>query len=170
MIRDVRPADADEIAAIYNPYVERSTVTFEEAPVAPDEMRRRIEAVRATSLPYVVAEEGGRVVGYSYASRWDGRSAYRFSVESTVYLAEECRGRGVGTRLYEALLARLESKDILVVIGRIALPNVGSVALHEKCGFVKVAHLPAVGFKSGRFIDVGYWQRTRSGGGSVRQP
>src|SRR5690606_39143142 len=96
--------------------------------------------------------------GYAYAARWKGRCAYRYSVESTIYLDLGARRGGIGTVLYAALLERLRSRGYHAVIGGIALPNDASVRLHEQLGFRKVAHFPEVGFKLGRWVDVGYWQ------------
>ena len=159
-IRTATPADAAAIAAIYNHYVAETVVTFEEEPVSAEEIARRIDDVRAAALPWLVAEEGGHVVGYAYAVPWKPRSAYRFSVEITVYLARERTGRGAGSKLYGALFPLLEARGIHAVIGGIALPNDASVRLHEKFGLRKVAEFREVGFKLGRWIDVGYWERT----------
>ena len=158
MIRDGTPEDASSIAGIYNHYVLNTAITFETDAVAPEEMASRIREVIAAGLPWVTAELNGRIVGYAYASKWKGRCAYRFSVESTVYVATEHIGQGIGAALYDALLARLRCGTTHVVIGGIALPNEGSVALHERFGFRKVAHFNEVGFKFDRWIDVGYWQ------------
>ena len=159
LIRSAVPADAREIADIYNHYVLKTIVTFEEAPVAPAEMAGRIAEVRA-SYPWLVAATDDRIVGYSYAGKWKGRSAYRHTVESAVYLAPDAVGRGLGSTLYAALLEDLPSRAVHVVIGGIALPNPASVALHEKFGFRKTGEFKEVGRKFGRWIDVGYWQRT----------
>lgn len=157
MIRSATLADADAICSIYNPYVLETTVTFETEAVTPDVMRTRIADVTAT-YPWVVFEEGGAVGGYAYASRWRPRAAYRHSVECTVYLAPGCQRRGLGTELYRALIDRLRPLGVHQVIGGAALPNPGSVALHERLGFRKVAHFTEVGRKFDRWIDVGYWQ------------
>lgn len=135
-------------------------VTFEEEPVAAAEMARRLEEVRSASLPWLVAEDGGHVLGYAYATQWKARSGYRFSAEITVYLAPDQAGRGIGSKLYRQLFPMLLARSIHAVMGGIALPNEASVALHEKLGMRKVAHFEAVGFKFDRWIDVGYWQRT----------
>lgn len=158
MIRPALACDADAIARIYNHYTLNTTISFEEVEVSAQEMAARIEELAAASLPWLVAEQDGRVVGYAYASKWKGRCAYRFSVESTVYLDPAHTGRGLGSTLYEALFAALRDKGMHVVIGGIALPNPASVALHEKLGLQKVAHFKEVGFKFDRWIDVGYWQ------------
>jgi L-amino acid N-acyltransferase YncA len=158
-IRTVESSDAVAIAAIYNSYITETVITFEEEPINCEEMGRRIEDVRSTSLPWLVAEEKGRVVGYAYAAPWKVRAAYRFSVEITVYLAPGNLGRGIGSLLYSRLISSLRTLGVHAVIGGVALPNKASVALHEKFGFEKVAHFQQVGFKFNRWIDVGYWER-----------
>ncbi len=102
---------------------------------------------------------GEHIVGYAYATPWKPRSAYRFSVEASVYVDFAHMGWGTGSLLYGQLLSVLQEKQIHMVIAGISLPNEASVALHEKFGFRKVAHFPEVGFKFGSWIDVGYWQR-----------
>ena len=157
----IRPATANEaesIAAIYNHYVINSIATFEEEEVAVAAMAGRIAEVESGGLPWLVAERDGQVVGYAYASKWKGRCSYRFSVESTVYLAPGLCGYGIGTQLYAALFAQLKQQQLHAVIGGIALPNSASIALHEKFGMTQVAHFKQVGFKFGQWIDVGYWQ------------
>jgi L-amino acid N-acyltransferase YncA len=158
-IRDATPEDAAAIAAIYNRYVLDTTITFEEEAVTQEEMRARIAEVQTASLPWLVATDG-RLLGFAYASKWKGRCAYRFSVEVTVYLGEGAAGRGLGSRLYAELFERLRAAGMHSVLAGIALPNEPSVALHEKMGMEKVAHFGEVGFKLGRWVDVGYWQRT----------
>lgn len=159
LLRDAVAGDGEALAAIYNPYVTGSIVTFEEVPVAGAEMAARVAAVQAAGLPWLVAEEDGEVVGYAYASPWKPRHGYRLSVEVTVYLEPGREGHGWGTRLYRELFARLAGRGVHFVAGGIALPNPASVALHEKMGMVKVAHYRENGIKFGRWIDVGYWQR-----------
>jgi len=160
VIRPATPQDAADLAAIYNPYIEKTIITFEEQAITPADIAQRVTEVQSAELPWLVAEIGGRVVGYAYASKWKGRCAYRYSVESTVYLNESQTGKGLGTQLYRALLNELAGRKIHAVIGGIALPNEASVKLHERLGFKKVAHFPEVGFKFGRWVDVGYWQLT----------
>ena len=158
VIRAVAESDASPIAEIYNHYVATTVITFEEEPVSAPEMARRIGDVASASLPWLVAEREGRVAGYAYASQWKARSAYRFSVEVTVYVHPGCPRLGIGRRLYEELLSALKPRGIHAAFGVIALPNEASVTLHERFGFAKVAHLSEVGFKFGRWIDVGYWE------------
>jgi phosphinothricin acetyltransferase len=157
LIRACEAHDAAAIADIYNHYVRETVITFEETPVPGDEMARRIVDVGAR-FPWVVAEHDGGVVGFAYATEWKTRSAYRFSVETTVYVAESHHGRGIGASLYRALIAALEQRKLHSAVGGIALPNPASVALHEKLGFKKIAHFAEVGWKLGRWVDVGYWQ------------
>jgi phosphinothricin acetyltransferase len=158
MIRPATTQDAAALAAIYNHYIVNTVVTFEETPISAEDMKARLAEVAAANLPWLVAEEGGKVVGYAYASKWKGRCAYRYSVESSAYLAPEAVSRGWGTKLYTALFAALREKSIHAVIGGIALPNPASVALHEKFGMQKVAHFSEVGYKFKQWVDVGYWQ------------
>lgn len=157
MIRAATADDAAAIVAIYNHYIATTTISFEERPVAPDEMAGRIRDVTAR-LPWLVFEDDGAVLGYAYATAWRVRSAYRFSAETSVYLAPGQGGRGIGTALYKALLARLREQGVHMAIGGIAQPNPASVALHESLGFEKVAHFKEVGRKFERWIDVGYWE------------
>jgi len=158
IIRPARAADAEAICAIYNHYVATTTISFEEAPVTAAEMAQRIAAVGEADLPWLVMLEGEILVAYAYATKWRVRAAYRYSVESSVYVATEHAGQGVGRQLYEALLAQLRERDLHLVIGGIAQPNEASVRLHERLGFRKVAHFSEVGLKFGRWIDVEYWQ------------
>ena len=157
VIRPVRPEDAVRIAEIYNHYVLNTTVTFEEEPVASAEMERRIREYTATH-PWLVREEEGTVAAYAYATGWRGRSAYRWSAELTVYVHQAFLRRGMGLGLYGELLPRLKALDFKALVAGIALPNEGSVALHEKLGFKKVAHFEDIGRKFDCWIDVGYWE------------
>jgi len=158
LIRPADRGDAAAIAAIYNHYVRASVVTFEEQEVSFAEMEARLGNVAGARLPWLVAEREGAMLGYAYADRWKARSAYRHTVESTVYLDHRHTGNGLGRRLYAALLAGLRERTVHAVIGGIALPNAASVALHERLGFVNIGQFHEVGFKFGRWIDVGYWQ------------
>jgi len=156
-IRSALPSDAEQIYIIYNKYIADSHITFEEEPVRAEAMAERIETVVRT-LPWIVLKERDQMIGYAYASRWRTRSAYRHSVESTIYLDPAAVGRGLSTRLYGALIDALRQSGLHTVIGGIALPNEPSIRLHEKLGFVKTAQFREVGNKFGRWIDVGYWQ------------
>ncbi|MDB5952287.1 MAG: phosphinothricin acetyltransferase [Massilia sp.] len=156
-IRLAAPFDAAAIAAIYNYYVETTTITFEESAVEAEDMASRIDHVGAT-LPWYVAEREGAVVAFAYATPWRVRSAYRFSVESTVYVSPGFARQGIGRRLYTTLIDDLRARGMQVVLGGIAQPNTASVRLHESLGFEKVAHFKRVGRKFGQWVDVGYWE------------
>lgn len=157
MIRHVTTSDAAALAAIYNPYVLDTVITFEEQPVTGEAMATRILNI-SRDYPWLIFERNGRCLGYAYAGPWKERSAFRFACETSIYLAPTAQGHGVGTKLYRALLEELTREGKHVAIACIALPNLPSVTLHEKLGFRKVGHFPAVGVKFNRSIDVGYWQ------------
>jgi phosphinothricin acetyltransferase len=159
VIRAASVDDAEALTGIYNRYVRETIVTFEEEAVSAAEMTRRIAQVRADGLPWLVVEETDAVLGYAYATKWRERVGYRYSVETTVYLAPGAGGRGLASALYSALFERLAEIEVHAVMAGIALPNERSVALHEKFGMMKVAHFREVGFKFGQWIDVGYWER-----------
>jgi L-amino acid N-acyltransferase YncA len=156
-IRSATRNDAAAICDIYNHYVLNTVISFETEAVSVDEMAARIEET-LTQFPWLVYEVEGRIIGYAYASKWRLRRAYQHSVEGSVYLVQDYAGRGVGTLLYQTLINELTKQNVHAVLGGIALPNPGSVALHEKLGFVKVAHLPQIGRKFDQWLDVGYWQ------------
>ena len=121
--RAASAADAEAIARIYNYYVRHTVITFEEEPVATQTMAARVMEVQNASLPWLVAELEGAVVGYAYASKWKVRSAYRYAVETTIYLEHGCEGRGIGRGLYAELLSGLRARGLHVAIGGAALPN-----------------------------------------------
>lgn len=157
MIRDARPEDSPAICHIYNHYVLHSIVTFEETPVTEAEMRQRIAGVQE-KYAWLVREENGVVVGYAYAGQWKPRAAYRNTVESSVYLDPEYTGKGLARDLYAEVMARLRPLNIHAVIGGVALPNDASIKLHESLGFKKIGQFMEVGWKLGRWVDVGYWE------------
>lgn len=157
MIRPATTADAQSIAAIYNRHVRDTIVTFEEQPVTDDEMARRITETTA-EFPWLVSEIDGFVAGYAYASTWKRRSAYRFSAESTIYMAPPFVGRGMASGLYGALIAEMRARGLHCAIAGISLPNPASIALHEKLGFKPIGQLGEVGWKFGQWVDVGYWE------------
>lgn len=158
MLRAATPADAAAIAGIYNHYILNTVVTFEEEALPVEEMARRITETLADGNPWFVWEESGRVLGYAYAGKWKSRCSYRFSVEATVYLDPTATQRGLGTKLYSALIDQYRKTRIHAIIGGVALPNDASTALHEKLGFKKIAHFKEVGWKFDQWIDVGYWE------------
>ena len=157
-VREAGAGDAEAVAAIYNHYVRETVVTFEEEPVGVEVMAARIGQVVAAGLPWLVAEREGAVVGFAYATPWKERSAYRYSVECTVYVAPGFEGKGLGSALYSELFERLAAREVHEVMAGFVLPNERSVALDESFGMTKVAQFREVGFKFGRWVDVGYWQ------------
>jgi phosphinothricin acetyltransferase len=158
-VRAAVAADAARLAEIYNHYVLNTAISFEEAAIADAEMASRIDKIVAQAqLPWLVAEQAGAVVGYAYANRWRERHAYRFSVESSVYVAHDAAASGVGSALYAKLFEQLKAAGYHAVLGVIALPNAASIALHEKFGMRQVAHFKQVGHKFGQWHDVGNWQ------------
>ena len=110
------------------------------------------------SYPWLVSELDGAMVGYAYASSWKRRSAYRYAVESTIYLAPEFHGRGLGSELYRALIAEMRARGFHCAIGGISLPNPASIALHEKLGYKHIGQFREVGWKFGKWVDVGHWE------------
>lgn len=157
-VRAATEADAPAIAAIYNPHVLSTSITFEETAVEPADMARRVAETFGAQLPFLLAEVSGVPAGFAYASKWKGRCAYRHTVETTVYVERSHWRCGVGKALYMRLLTLLKVAGIHAAIGGIALPNESSIALHERLGFTKVAQFREVGFKFNRWIDVGYWE------------
>jgi L-amino acid N-acyltransferase YncA len=157
MIREATLDDAAAVRGIYNHYVLTSCISFEEEAVSEEEMRGRI-AEYSKSYPWLVYEEGGKVLGYCYASKWRVRAAYRHSVETTVYLDAQSTSKGIGSALYAELIGRLRASGVHALMAGITLPNPASQGLHEKFGFTKVAHLSQIGWKQGAWRDVGYWE------------
>ena len=159
-IRFAHVSDCEAIARIYNYYIRETIITFEEQEITASDVRSRLDEIFDAGLPWLIFEDSEGVAGYAYAGKWKGRCAYRYSVESTIYLDPSKTARGIGIILYGALLEEVRAKSMHAVIGGIALPNNASVKLHERLGFEKVAHFKEVGFKFNRWIDVGYWQRS----------
>lgn len=162
-IADAIEADFEAITAIYGHHVRHGLASFEEEAPSCAEMLSRREKVQALGLPYLVARLGGRVAGYSYATSYRPRPAYRHTVENSVYIDKDLAGRGIGTALLLELIARCQCgpwRQMIAVIGDSA--NTGSIELHRRCGFRMVGTLEAVGFKHGRWVDTVLMQRTLS--------
>jgi len=168
-IRVATAADADQIQAIYAPIVLDTTISFEDEPPTVDEIARRIAGTLPTH-PYLVCEENGRVLGYIYASVFRARAAYRWSVETTVYVDGRTHRRGVGRALYQALLPILRRQGFHGAFAGIALPNANSVGLHEALGFRPVGVYQDVGFKHWQWRDVGWWRLGLSDGPPAAEP
>ena len=160
-VRAAGTNDAAAIAAIYAPYVIGTVVSFEtEAPDATEIARRM--AGGGDLHPWLVACDGDELLGYAYACAFRARSAYRFSVETTVYVADGAQRRGIGLLLYRTLLPVLEAQGYAQAIAAITLPNEASVRLHERLGFRQVGTYEKVGFKFREWRSVGLWQRALS--------
>jgi L-amino acid N-acyltransferase YncA len=159
-IRAATPEDAGAIAAIYAPHVLTGTVSFETDPPDTRAMRTRMGSSEGL-YPWIVATNGdaeGGVIGYAYATRFRDRPAYRYVCETSIYMADVSQRQGAGRLLYEALIDTLRRQGFVHAIGAIALPNEASIALHESVGFRRAGVYREVGFKHGRWIDVGIWQ------------
>lgn len=158
-LRLATAADAAALASIYRPYVTDTPVSFENAPPDAAEMGARIESGGDLYPWFVACDDDEVALGYASASAFRTRPAYRFTVETSVYLVQPAVGRGLGRRLYTALLETLAAQGFAQAIGAITLPNEGSVALHEKLGFTRAGTYRDVGFKFGAWHSVGLWQR-----------
>lgn len=159
MIKNVTQQDIKQICEIYNHYVENTVITFEEERVSLAEMKRRVNQISA-SYPFIVYKDNANVIGYAYASKFRKKSAYRFTVESTIYLAPESRKKGIGTKLYRSLIDKIKDYNFHAIIGVITIPNKGSQKLHKNLGFERVARLSEAGYKFDKWIDVEYWELT----------
>lgn len=164
VIRAAEAADAAAISAIYAPYVLSGTVSFETEVPDAEGMRARMEA-SGGYYPWIVATNGageagepGDVMGFAYATRFRERPAYRYVVETSIYLAGAATGTGTGRLLYDALFDTLRRQGFTQALAAISMPNEASVALHESVGFRRAGLYREVGFKQGRWIDVSIWQ------------
>lgn len=168
IVRDSEDNDLPAIAAIYGHHVVHGFGSFEEVPPDTEELAKRRREILAKGLPYLVAIDGaGGVLGYAYASPYRTRSAYRFTVEDSIYVAPGAARRGVGRLLLQGLVdrcTRLGYRQMIAVIGDSG--NHGSIGLHESLGFARAALLPTIGFKRGRWIDCVMMQRALGSGGA----
>ncbi|HFU4011204.1 TPA: N-acetyltransferase family protein [Streptococcus suis] len=161
-IRSARIEDAADLVAIYAPYVEKTAITFETQVPTVSEFASRIEKT-LEKFPYLVAVEEGALVGYAYASSYYARAAYDWTVELSVYIQQEARGKGIGTMLYDALEEELIVRGFKNLLACIALPNPASLALHEKRGYEQVAHFKKVGYKFDTWHDIVWLQKSLVG-------
>ena len=169
ILRPAQPADLPAIQAIYAHHVLHGLASFEEEPPSVQELERRYRDVIGRGLPYLVAEYGLEVAGYGYCSPYRPRSAYRYSLEDSIYIRHDMTGRGIGRRLLEELIRLCEGlgyRQIIAVIGDSA--NTASIGVHEACGFLRVGTLRSVGFKFGRWVDSVYMQRPLGPGDATR--
>ncbi|HEL1907171.1 TPA: N-acetyltransferase [Streptococcus suis] len=161
-IRSARIEDAADLVAIYAPYVEKTAITFETEVPTMEAFASRIEKT-LEKFPYLVAVEEGALVGYAYASTYYARAAYDWTVELSVYIKQEARGKGIGTLLYNALENDLTACGFKNFLACIALPNAASLALHEKRGYEQVAHFKKVGYKFDSWHDIVWLQKSLVG-------
>jgi phosphinothricin acetyltransferase len=168
-VRVAVASDAEAVAAIYAPYVLETVISFEEAPPSAVEMGARMAAA-LPMYPFLVFEEGDRVLGYAYGSAHLPRAAYRWSANVSVYTAPDQHRRGIGTALYAELIGILRRQGFHALFAGIALPNAGSVGLHEAMGFAHLGTYREVGFKFGRWHDVGYWRLGLTDGPPTGEP
>jgi phosphinothricin acetyltransferase len=164
-LRAATPDDIGEIHAIYSHHVLKGLASFEEEPPSAAELRRRFDDVSGRGLPYLVADFGGTVAGYGYCSLYRSRSAYRYTLEDSVYVRPDAQGRGVGRALLAELIRRCEAlgyRELVAIIGDSA--NAASIGLHESEGFLRVGTLRSVGFKFGRWVDSVIMQRPLGAG------
>jgi phosphinothricin acetyltransferase len=154
-VRAASLADAELFVEIYAPMVREGITSFETEPPTPEQMRQRM----SNGFPWLVASVDGRTVGYSYASAFRERAAYRWTVETSILVVPQSQGRGVGRSLYAALLAELTVAGYVTAVALISLPNPASVALHAALDFSRVGALRRVGHKHQQWIDVDVWTR-----------
>lgn len=168
-VRIATEADARAIATIYEPYVRETAISFEELPPTPSEMARRLTST-LESYPYLVFDDGGSVLGYAYGSTLRTKPAYRWSVETTIYVARNAQRRGVGRALYAELLRLLTKQRFHVAFAGIVPPNEKSIGLHESLGFMYLGTFAEIGFKHGQFHDLGWWRRPLAEGRPHHEP
>ena len=158
-IRLATPSDAATLLAIYGPYVDNTAITFEYEVPTIEDFATRIEKT-LEKYPYLVAEEDGLILGYAYASTYYARAAYDWAAELSVYVSQDARGKGVGSKLYDELEDLLEQMGYIHFLACIALPNEASLALHRKRGYQQVAHFPKIGYKFERWHDIVWLQKS----------
>lgn len=156
-LRLAQPVDAAAMLAIYTPYVQNTTVSWEYEPPALAEFAARLAEKQAAGFPWLVAEAHGEILGYAYAGRFAARKGYDWTVEPTIYLAETARGRGVGKRLYTALLTLLRMQGYCTAVALVTHPNPGSEVFHKAMGFAQAACLEHMGYKQGKWLGLSYF-------------
>lgn len=157
IIRLANKKDASEILDIYAPYISNTSFTFETEIPSLTDFQKRIEDY-LDNWPWLVCEENGKIAGYAYGTKYRERKGYQWGVESSIYIHDDYLKRGIGNAIYEALLEILKVQGFRNVYAVINLPNDRSVRFHEKCGFGFLAIYPNVGYKSGEWKNVGWWQ------------
>lgn len=157
-IREATPKDAAAIADIYNHFVANTLITFDIQPISIPDMQQKITDLQK-NFPVLVMAEGEQLAGYAYAAAWKTKPAYKHCAETTIYMHPSFHHKGLGARLYNALLTSLQLFEIANAIACITIPNDDSIKLHQKLGFRKVGRFEKVGYKKEQWIDVEYWQK-----------
>ena len=157
MIRGVELRDAADIAAIYNYYIRETIITFETEEIDTAEMENRIKKILEAGYPFIVHEENNKITGYAYVGKFRERSAYSESLETSIYLDINEKGRGIGRKLYKRLIELSQEAGVHVLIGVVSYPNLASQRLHESVGFEKAGVIKEAGKKFGKYIDVEFW-------------
>ena len=157
MIRGVEIWDAADIAAIYNYYIRETIITFETEEIDTAEMENRIKKILEAGYPFIVHEENNKITGYAYVGKFRERSAYSESLETSIYLDINEKGRGIGRKLYKRLIELSQEAGVHVLIGVVSYPNLASQRLHESVGFEKAGVIKEAGKKFGKYIDVEFW-------------
>ena len=157
MIRGVEVRDAADIAAIYNYYIRETIITFETEEIDTAEMENRIKKILEAGYPFIVHEENNKITGYAYVGKFRERSAYSESLETSIYLDINEKGRGIGRKLYKRLIELSQEAGFHVLIGVVSYPNLASQRLHESVGFEKAGVIKEAGKKFGKYIDVEFW-------------
>lgn len=155
-LRTATPADAAAIRAIYAPYVQETSISFETEVPSVMEMQQRLHST-LEQYPWIVGIDAGAIVGYAYAGKFHQHTAYQWSVETSVYIDRMHHGRGFGRRLYTTLIELLRAQGLIRAYAGITMPNPASVALHTAVGFQHIGTFAEVGFKQGRWHDVSAW-------------
>ncbi len=159
IVRSAELTDVAELLRIYTPYVEKTAITFEYDVPSIDEFIQRVKTIQQR-YPYLVCESSeGEIVGYAYASTYKGRTAYDWTVETSIYMDQSLKGRGAGSVLYQALEEQLKKQNVYVLLACITAGNAESVGFHEKFAYREVAYFPNLGYKNGEWLDVLWMQK-----------
>ena len=167
-IRPAKLEDAEAILAIYTPYVEETTITFETQVPSPEDFQNRMAAIME-KFPYLVAEVDNQILGYAYAHTYYARDAYDWTLELSIYVDRNRRQSGVGKALYDRLETELSQQAVVNLLACISLPNEASIRFHQKQGFEQIGHFKKVGFKFGQWRDT-VWMQKRLRDVAVPEP
>ena len=167
-IRRAKQEDAEAILAVYAPYVEETTITFETQVPSLEDFQNRMTAIME-KFPYLVAEVDGQILGYAYAHTYYARDAYDWTLELSIYVDRNSRQAGIGKALYDELEKELAQQGVVNLLACISLPNEASIRFHQKQGFEQIGHFKKVGFKFGHWRDI-VWMQKRLRDVAVPEP